>query len=228
AMDWAATNGHLAVVQFLHENRGEGCTTKAMDGAARSGHLNVVQFLHENRHEGCTGEAIDQAAKNKHLDVVRFLRTERQQACSLNAMVSAVERKDFEQLQILCDNRSEGTLEPALQVAVESGNLQIVKYLFQSSSEGLELSSWLKEYLVNVAATKGYMDLIQFFHEHDFFRFTPQAMHNAAVASHFEIVTFLHGSRTEGCKVDTLFECDARGDTHIVDFLCLERPMANP
>ena len=47
-------NGHLEVVNFLHENRTEGCTERAMNWAAENGHLDVVKFLHENRTEGCT------------------------------------------------------------------------------------------------------------------------------------------------------------------------------
>lgn len=57
-----ARKKHLEVVQFLHENRSEGCTSDAMDEAARIGHLEVVQFLHENRTEGCTADAMDNAA----------------------------------------------------------------------------------------------------------------------------------------------------------------------
>jgi hypothetical protein len=38
-MNSAAENGHLEVVQWLHENRSEGCTEDAMDFAARNGHF---------------------------------------------------------------------------------------------------------------------------------------------------------------------------------------------
>lgn len=54
AMNYAAAEGHLDVVQWLHEHRGEGCTFSAMDGAAADGHLQVVRWLQENRIEGCT------------------------------------------------------------------------------------------------------------------------------------------------------------------------------
>jgi hypothetical protein len=47
----AAENGHLHVVEWLHENRREGCTTVAMNRAAGKGHLHVVEWLHENREE---------------------------------------------------------------------------------------------------------------------------------------------------------------------------------
>jgi len=33
-----------------------------MDGAARFGHLHVVEWLHDNRSEGCTKDAMDGAA----------------------------------------------------------------------------------------------------------------------------------------------------------------------
>jgi hypothetical protein len=43
-MDMAATSGHLDMVRFLHEHRGEGCTGKAMERAAMNGRLDVVRF----------------------------------------------------------------------------------------------------------------------------------------------------------------------------------------
>ena len=53
-MVWAASNGYLDVVKWLHENRTEGCTTHAMDLAADNGQLDVIKWLHENCTEGCT------------------------------------------------------------------------------------------------------------------------------------------------------------------------------
>ncbi|ETI39618.1 hypothetical protein L914_14235 [Phytophthora nicotianae] len=44
-MNRAAWNGHLDIIQWLHPNRTEGCTTEAMDWAAKNGHLHVVQWL---------------------------------------------------------------------------------------------------------------------------------------------------------------------------------------
>lgn len=73
AMDNAARSGHLEMVKWLHENRSEGCSTRAMDGAASSGHLEVVEWLHQNRTEGGSRAAIDRAAYNGHLEVVKWL-----------------------------------------------------------------------------------------------------------------------------------------------------------
>lgn len=44
-MDIAAESSHFYVVQWLHENRTEGCTTQAIGGVAENGHIEVVKFL---------------------------------------------------------------------------------------------------------------------------------------------------------------------------------------
>ena len=74
AMNWAAENGHLDVVKWLHENRQEGCTRMAMNNAAENGHLGMVKWLHNNREEGCTMYAMNWAAAAGHLHVVNWLR----------------------------------------------------------------------------------------------------------------------------------------------------------
>jgi hypothetical protein len=47
-MDWAAMNGHLDVVQWIHANRTEGCTANAMDWAVKYGHIHIIEWLREN------------------------------------------------------------------------------------------------------------------------------------------------------------------------------------
>ncbi|GMF25281.1 unnamed protein product [Phytophthora lilii] len=58
-MDQAAKNGHLDVVQWLHDNRSEGCTVAAMDEAAGCGRMAIVQWLHTHTATGCTTNAMD-------------------------------------------------------------------------------------------------------------------------------------------------------------------------
>ena len=72
-MNAAAANGHLDVIEWLHNNCTDGCTKSAMDGAAENGHLDVIEWLYENRTEGCSTNALHGAAENGHLDVVEWL-----------------------------------------------------------------------------------------------------------------------------------------------------------
>ena len=47
-MDLTASKGHIEIVKWLHENRKEGCTTRAMYWAERMGHLEIVKWLKDN------------------------------------------------------------------------------------------------------------------------------------------------------------------------------------
>ena len=46
--NYAARIGSLPLIRMLHNHNVPGCTIDAMDLAAQNGHLNVVQFLHYN------------------------------------------------------------------------------------------------------------------------------------------------------------------------------------
>lgn len=66
AMDYAASLGDLAMVQWLHTHRSEGCTTRAMDEALRRNDLPMVQWLSQFRTEGYTVEALNEARRLGH------------------------------------------------------------------------------------------------------------------------------------------------------------------
>ncbi len=73
AMDYAAKNGHLSVVKWLHENREEGCTPYAMNAAAMYGHLDVCKWLYKNRSEGCINAAREHAVFGSQPHVRKWL-----------------------------------------------------------------------------------------------------------------------------------------------------------
>ncbi len=107
AMDFAAANGHLEVVKWLHNNRKEGCTTWAMDWAALNGHLDVIKWLHENRTEGCTKYAMDMSTRNGHLEVCMWLHENRTEGCTVYAMDWAVKNGHCDVIKWLHKNRKE-------------------------------------------------------------------------------------------------------------------------
>jgi hypothetical protein len=74
AMDWASMNGHIEVVRYLHEVVEAPCTASAMNWAAEKGHLPVVRYLHEMVKADCSEWAVTLAAENGHLPVVQYLR----------------------------------------------------------------------------------------------------------------------------------------------------------
>ncbi len=70
-MDWAAMNGHLNVVKFLH-SIGKDCTPCAIDWATRNGHIDVVQFL-LSFDKPYTEYATYWAFKFSHLHILQIL-----------------------------------------------------------------------------------------------------------------------------------------------------------
>jgi ankyrin repeat protein len=51
AMNWAAMNGHLEIVKWLHTNRTEGCAETAMKLALENSHLEIIEWLHASKIE---------------------------------------------------------------------------------------------------------------------------------------------------------------------------------
>ena len=105
AMNYAAKNGHLEVVKWLHFNRKEGFNFCTMNLAAANGHLEVVKWLHLNRKEGCTFDAMNWAAENGHLEVIEWLHLNRKEGCTVYAMDLAANNGHLEVVKWLHFNR---------------------------------------------------------------------------------------------------------------------------
>ncbi|KAF0687101.1 Aste57867_21072 [Aphanomyces stellatus] len=74
-IDWAACNGHLDVIEFLHTSMAGVAknTPWAMEVAAAHGHLPVVQWLHHHRGQRMSTIAMVAAAVHGHLDILEWL-----------------------------------------------------------------------------------------------------------------------------------------------------------
>ncbi|OWY99947.1 hypothetical protein PHMEG_00028966 [Phytophthora megakarya] len=129
AIDVAATDGHLSVVKWLHENRSDGCTYRAMNNSAGNGHLGVVKWLNANRSEGCTTRAMDKAAGNGNLEVVKWLHENRSEGCSTKAMDLAAANGHLKILEWLYANRAEGCTVKAFESALQNSHLRVAWWL---------------------------------------------------------------------------------------------------
>ncbi|OQR90246.1 hypothetical protein THRCLA_09398 [Thraustotheca clavata] len=69
AVDGAASNGHIEIVQILHDFP----ATKAVDMAARNGHLELIKYLQTHRNEGCTEKAYRSATRTNRFDILKYL-----------------------------------------------------------------------------------------------------------------------------------------------------------
>ncbi|GMF09889.1 unnamed protein product [Phytophthora lilii] len=101
AMDGAAANGNLAMLQWLHENATVLCTTKAMLPAAHIGRLDIITWLHVHYLHTYTAKAITKAAGQGHLKVVKWLH----------------------------QNHSNEFVERAIKKAAAEGHLHVIQWL---------------------------------------------------------------------------------------------------
>ncbi|ETN02507.1 hypothetical protein PPTG_16460 [Phytophthora nicotianae INRA-310] len=231
AMDTAARNGRLEVLEYLHNlqksidtplkkrKRDEMsppspiCSKAAMDEAAANGHLSVVQWLHENRTEGCSIEAVDAAAAGGHLDVVRWLHEHRKQGCTTAAMDGAARNGHLEMIQWLNDNTSAGCTTAAMDHSAMNGHIAVVKWLHEHRNEECTVAA------MNGAAANGFLNVVKFLHCNRTEGCTTAAMDNAAKGGHLQIVQWLHCHREEGCTRAAIDNAAASGHFEVFLFL---------
>lgn len=237
----AAGASDLEVVQWLHENRTEGCTTEAMVTAASSGHLHVVRWLHENQTEGCTSWAMDSAAQNNHFDIVDWLRKNRTEGCATHVMDSAASHGHLDVVRWLHENHAKGCTQYAMEGAAANGHLDVVQFLHLHRREGCSTSAmsraivenhlpvvqWLHKHRsegctagsIATAAGQGNLPMIQWLTENGVDGFTSAVMDKAALNGHLAVVQWLHDHRSEGCTTKAMDGAASNGHLAVVQWL---------
>jgi hypothetical protein len=127
-VDYAASFGHLDIVQFLLENRSEGCTSWAMDWSAGNNRFDVLKYLH-TKGKFCTYRAMDFSAMNGYINIVKWLHTHRIEGCTKNALNDAFYSGDLDIIIFLYNNRTDGfDHEFALDNAIYNKHWHVVKW----------------------------------------------------------------------------------------------------
>ncbi|KAL2912489.1 hypothetical protein HK105_208061 [Polyrhizophydium stewartii] len=129
SMNWAAADGHLDIVAFLHANRTEGCTPDAMDWAAENGHAHVVAWLHHHRTEGCTPTAMRKAAENGHVAVVAFLHAHRSESTIGEAALCAAAAGKVGVLEWIWANAPNALTPAVADAAAAAGEARVLAWL---------------------------------------------------------------------------------------------------
>ncbi|EFA75089.1 hypothetical protein PPL_11163 [Heterostelium album PN500] len=79
-LDKAASLNNLEIVKYLHD-AGLSCSTEAMDQAKD---LSILEFLHHNTTQGCTTRALGRAIEDQDLPRIKFLMKNRTEGYSDN------------------------------------------------------------------------------------------------------------------------------------------------
>eukprot|EP00644_Phytophthora_capsici_P009181 jgi/Phyca11/541441/estExt2_Genewise1Plus.C_PHYCAscaffold_60788 len=129
AMDGAAANGRLDIMQWLHDTRTEGCSAQACIQASKHGYLDVVKWLHEFYPTVIEPvEAMTVAAKSGHAEIVRFLRSNVAMDDAVPALQDAAVNGHVEVVDALLPYYS-GLAQGAFIVASGNGQTEVVRLL---------------------------------------------------------------------------------------------------
>lgn len=139
--DYAAENGYLEVIKWLHANKKVGCTKSPIDYAAEYGHMEIVKWLHKNTSFRCTTDAIDYAAENGHLEIVKWIHNNIQGSyCTDWAMNFAACNGHLEVVKWLFINKKKYTYH-AMAYAAAYGYLETVKFLYENNQSACSIET---------------------------------------------------------------------------------------
>ncbi|KAF0690030.1 Aste57867_18539 [Aphanomyces stellatus] len=215
SIDVAAHSGSLKLVQHLHDLGGYTCTTQAMDAASfQRGHLDLVQWLHENRREGCTSNAIWHAVCRGNLDLVQFLHAnypDRVDQDHLTPVVDAVAAAGhhWPLVQYMIEHKMCHVPDNIFDSAVASGQLEVVQWLLDNQTT-LEVK-WTTD-AMDKAAGNGHLEMLQWLHDnHPTVTCTTDAWKNVVAKGNYHVVDWLitHGHCNEATArhvLDTIFQ----------------------
>nr|KAJ3419217.1 hypothetical protein HK105_007253 [Polyrhizophydium stewartii] len=97
------------------------------------------------------------------------------------------------------------------------GKIDVVKLIFEHNPE------WFAQTRASNPVAGGRLETVQFMHENGIGVFDTEAMENAIIFDHFDIVVYLHTHRTEGCSPSVGQCAFSRGNTAIASYLVENR-----
>ncbi|KAF0692678.1 Aste57867_16263 [Aphanomyces stellatus] len=223
-LEWAARNGHLAIVEFFiaHRcikrkvpNHSYQVTPYALHAASANGHLNIVKCLVDHQIDHGIGGAVDLASINGHLDIIEWLVANHVERCTSMTANKAAEHGHVHVIQWL---HAQGICiddEWVLLAAASKGHFDMVQWLCCNASitvfeqrgsgqvlpEANKFDLWTSEYAFD-------MDM-----DH-----TTVAT-EVASNGHLEMLKWIYAHYPQSCTTDALGGAAANGHLDVVKWL---------
>lgn len=162
ALKWAATNGHIEIVDLLINNVGASIKTNALTQSARTGHLNIVQLIEKNGAE-IKNNALYWSSTNGHFDIFKYLYSRKNNIndVSNNALRFSSQNGHLNIIKFLVKHNADINIsfgEP-LRIAIQNGHLHVTKYLI---SKGADIN-FVSYITLRVCVKNNHFHIIKFF-----------------------------------------------------------------
>jgi hypothetical protein len=139
------------------------CSTSAMDDAAIDGDLKLVEWLYNNRNEGCTESAINYASKYGHFEIVKFL-VDRNFNYSINALEFACEEGHLNILNYLYYRKLDKLNKKCIFNCIKNTHLHILEYIYLNEPILLSnYKKEIIEIIDNIKFSEKKIEIIDFF-----------------------------------------------------------------
>lgn len=206
----AAANGCLLQLQWLHEHRSKRCQPQMLAAVIFNEQLEIAKWLLLTYPEGYFDDpVISWFTPLKHT-IETWLAYEYQwkdlnkrQAWTKCSTKIAVEGRDSDSLGFFLEIQTGANCFQAMQSAVDRGDLKMAKMLIPHQAP-------VSVFSLDMAATCGHLEMIQWLYDNAPVRSTTKAMNLAAAFNHLDVVKWLHSNQTVGCTTDAM-DCAAGG-----------------
>lgn len=208
--------------KWIEENKNE---EYIVDKAASEGNMKVLRHLYKNNMGKCTTEAMDSAATNGHLSVVWFLKNKFNAACTNKAIEGAAKNKHDPIIEMMITEKLAVCTPIALEESTKQGNLDAVifltKYTNVRSTNNDDENSYVacSEEALDEAAINGHLEVVRYFHKKRRERCTQKGIDGAAENGKIETVYYLHTQQNNVCTAEGLNGAAKNGHTEIVKYI---------
>jgi len=193
----AAQEGRLHILEYLVERKYDfEFNDLACMYAAKNGHLDCLKFLHETAKMPWWSGVVREAHENNHPECLQYLLDNDcplpEGWCYIDGNLlceatinEAVAEKDLEKVKYCVANQCLVDLR-ACTIAADGGQLEMLKYLHETAKAPWDYRT--AEY----AATEGYLHILEYLVECKYDEYTIDVCAKAAKNGHLDCLKFLH------------------------------------
>ena len=130
---FAAKNGHLKVLKYLHEKVKAPWDSETAAWAARNGHLHILEYLVKRKFDNYNEDACACAANGGHLECLKYLHEEVKAPWDWQTAAWAAEEGHLHILEYLVERKFYNYNACACEYAAKKGHLDCLKFLHETA-----------------------------------------------------------------------------------------------